>query len=661
MATTHPHESQGLRARLLATMPVAEHRRQLAGVSTSILEGGEGPPVVLLHGLGEFAATWTRVIPALVASHRVVAPDLPGHGASRGADGRLDGERMLAWLDELIASTCSAPPVLVGHLLGGTLAARYAARHPATPGGLVLVGAYGLDRLRPTPRFAFALARFLARPTERSQGALMRACLADRDALGEEMGERLWTPEAYALEEARTPGGTAAARTLMPALGLRRIPERELARITAPTSLIWGREDRQVQLRVAEEAAARHGWPLHVIDGAAGDPAIERPKAFLRALRTELGDATDDGEVDVETHDGAERVETVIIGAGQAGLATGHHLARLGRPFVILEADARVGDVWRRRFDSLRLYSPARYDGLPGWAFPGDPTSFPAKDDVADYLEAYARRLALPVVTGARVQRLCRDGGRFAVLTGSRRFEAENVVVASGTFQEPIVPSFAGQLDPRIAQLHSADYRNPSQVADGPVLVVGASHSGADIALELARDHQVLLVGKVHGEVPFDIEGRPARVVLRGLFFLANHVLTMRTPLGRRMRPEVRAHGGPLLRVKRADLRAAGVELAELRVAGVRDGRPQLEDGRVLDVATVVWCTGFGKDLGWIDIPVAGDDGWPEQDRGASATPGLYFVGLPFLHAFGSMLIGGVGRDAAKVADHIAGRAVALS
>jgi pimeloyl-ACP methyl ester carboxylesterase len=193
MATTHPHESEGPRARLLATMPVAERRRQLAGVSTSVLEGGEGPPVVLLHGLGEFAATWTRVIPALVSSHRVVAPDLPGHGGSRQADGRLDGARMLAWLDELIASTCTAPPVLVGHLLGGTLAARYAARHPATPRGLVLVGAYGLDRLRPTPRFALALARFLTRPTERSQRALMRACLADRDALGEEMGERLWT------------------------------------------------------------------------------------------------------------------------------------------------------------------------------------------------------------------------------------------------------------------------------------------------------------------------------------------------------------------------------------------------------------------------------------------------------------------------------------
>lgn len=356
--------------------------------------------------------------------------------------------------------------------------------------------------------------------------------------------------------------------------------------------------------------------------------------------------------------DEAERVETVIIGAGQAGLATGYHLARLGRPFTILEAHPRVGDVWRRRFDSLRLYSPARYDGLPGWPFPLDPWDFPTKDEVGDYLEAYAQRFALPIVTGARVDRLCRDGERYVVCTDDRRFEADHVVVASGTFQEPIVPAFAGDLDPGIAQLHSAGYRNASQLPAGPVLVVGASHSGADIALELARDHAVVLSGRVHGEVPFDIEGRPARVIMRVLFLLANRVLTVGTPLGRKMRPEVRAHGGPLLRVKRADLRAAGVELTDARVTGVRGGMPLLEDGRVLDVAAVVWCTGFGKDVGWIEIPVAGEDGWPEQERGvAASSPGLYFVGLPFLHAFASMLIGGVGRDAARVAEHIARRA----
>jgi len=356
---------------------------------------------------------------------------------------------------------------------------------------------------------------------------------------------------------------------------------------------------------------------------------------------------------------GAQRLDTVVIGAGQAGLATGHHLARLGVAFVILEGRARVGDVWRERFDSLRLYTPARYDGLPGWRFPIPPRAFPTKDEVADYLEAYAERFALPVVTGAPVERLSFEGGRYLVRAGGRRYEADNVVVASGTFTEPIVPPFASELDPRITQMHSCDYRNPSQIPPGRVLVVGASHSGGDIAYELARGHDVVLCGRINGELPFRLDTRTAHVVMGALFFLAQHVLTVRTPLGRKMRPEVRAHGGPLLRVRRADLRAAGVEHTDARVAGVRDGMPVLQDGRVLDVTSVVWCTGFGKDVSWIDMPVTGADGWPEQDRGVVAShPGLYFVGVPFLHAFASMLIGGVGRDARHVAEHIASRQV---
>jgi putative flavoprotein involved in K+ transport len=243
------------------------------------------------------------------------------------------------------------------------------------------------------------------------------------------------------------------------------------------------------------------------------------------------------------------------------------------------------------------------------------------------------------------------------VRAGAHRFVADNVVVASGTFQQPIVPPFAGELDPAILQLHSDAYRNPAQLRGGPVLVVGCSHSGADIALEVAERHETVLAGRMHGEVPVDIEGRAARAVLPVLWFMANHVLTVKTPLGRKMRPEVRSHGGPLLRVKRAHLRDAGVERTDARVAGVRDGRPLLDDGRALDVANVIWCTGFGKDLDWIELPVAGADGWPEQAGGVvESWPGLYFVGLPFLHAFGSMLIGGVGRDAKRVADHIAAR-----
>lgn len=353
-----------------------------------------------------------------------------------------------------------------------------------------------------------------------------------------------------------------------------------------------------------------------------------------------------------------ERVETVIIGAGQAGLSTGYHLARRGRPFLILEAGQRVGDVWRQRFDSLRLYSPAWVDGLPGFPFPAARWSYPTRTDMADYLEAYAQRFGLPVRTGAAVDDVARNGDGYVVTAGGHRFEADHVVVASGTFQRPIVPDFAGELDPAIRQLHSGEYRNPSQLLDGPVLVVGASHSGGDIAFEVARTHRTTLSGRHRGEIPFRIDSRTAHVVFPIMVFLARHVLTMRTPLGRKMRPEVRAHGGPLIRVKRADLAAAGVERVHERTVGVRDGKPVLEDGRVLHVANVIWCTGFDKETGWIRIPVTGDDGWPEQERGVvPGSPGLYFVGLPFLHSFSSMLVAGVGRDAAYVASHIASNA----
>jgi pimeloyl-ACP methyl ester carboxylesterase len=279
----------GPRERLLATMPVSERRLRIAGVSTAVLEGGDGPPVVLLHGPGEFAATWTRVIPSLVTTNRVVAPDLPGHGASSPAT-RVDVETLRGWLDALVRQTCDAPPVIVGHLLGGSLAARYAAGPGAMVAGLVLVDSYGLARLRPSPRFAAALARFLVRPTPRTQRSLMLVCLADRDGLSNETDGRLDTMEAYALELARAPGARSVVRRTMAALGTPVIPAAELARIAVPTTLIWGSQDLQVRPRVAQAASARHGWPLHLIEGSAGDPAIEQPRAFLQALRTALAD-----------------------------------------------------------------------------------------------------------------------------------------------------------------------------------------------------------------------------------------------------------------------------------------------------------------------------------------------------------------------------------
>ncbi len=352
-----------------------------------------------------------------------------------------------------------------------------------------------------------------------------------------------------------------------------------------------------------------------------------------------------------------EQYDTVVIGAGQAGLATGYHLARRHQRFVILEAHERIGDIWRNRFDGLRLYSPAQYDGLPGWGFPAKRWTFPTKDEVGDYFESYAARFKLPVRTGVVVDRLSRDGDAYLISAGDRRIEARNVVVASGTFQTPIVPDFARFLDPRIRQLHSHDYRNPSQLQDGPVLVVGAAHSGSDVALDVAATHQTTLAGKINGEIPFRLGGRVNRMVMPFVWLLAKHVLTVRTPLGRKMRKKVRAHGAPLLRVRRADLLAAGVEHTDARVIGMNEGRPELADGRVLDVTNVIWCTGFGKDVSFIDIPVNGADGWPEQRRGAvESAPGLYFVGVPFLQGFTSMLVGGVGRDAQHVAKLIASR-----
>ena len=353
-----------------------------------------------------------------------------------------------------------------------------------------------------------------------------------------------------------------------------------------------------------------------------------------------------------------EQFETVIVGGGQAGLAVGYHLTKRGHSCVILDANERVGNSWRKRWPSLRLYTPARADALPGMPFPAPSHSFPTGHEMADYLEAYAHRFALPVRTGAAVDKLERNGDGYVVIAGERRFEADNVVVATGVFQHehPVIPPFAAELDPTIRQLHSADYRSPAQLQEGGVLVVGAAHSGGDIAYEVARaGYRTLLSGRDTGQIPFDIEGRKARIVFPLLRFVATQILTVSTPIGRKARTEIRTHGGPLLRVKRDDLEAAGVERVFERTVGAEDGKPVLADGRVADVANVIWCTGFRNDFEWIRIPLPVDaDGFPEQERGAvPASPGLYFVGFPFLHSFASMLIIGAGRDGEKVAKHI--------
>jgi putative flavoprotein involved in K+ transport len=350
----------------------------------------------------------------------------------------------------------------------------------------------------------------------------------------------------------------------------------------------------------------------------------------------------------------AEHFETVIIGGGQAGLATGYHLTQRGRPCLILDAGENVGDSWRKRWPSLRLYTPAGYDGLPGLKFPGLRNSFPSAYEMADYLAAYARRFGLPIRTEIRVDSLSKEGDKYLIRAGDQSIEADNVVVATGVMQRPMVPKFVSELDSRIRQLHSSDYRNPSQLRDGAVLVVGASHSGADIAFEVAGAHRTVLSGPSNGELPFSIESRRARAIQPVLKFLATRVLTMGTPIGRKMRPEIRSHGGPLLRVRSADLAAAGVERVVARTVGADNGMPVLEDGRVVDVANVIWCTGFKPDYTWIDLPLEYEDGYPRQYRGAvPSLPGLYFVGMLFLHSFASMLVLGAGRDGERVARQI--------
>jgi putative flavoprotein involved in K+ transport len=354
--------------------------------------------------------------------------------------------------------------------------------------------------------------------------------------------------------------------------------------------------------------------------------------------------------------DGAERFETVIIGGGQAGLAAGYHLAKRGVPFVILDAGERIGDAWRNRWDSLHLFTPAKYDGLPGWRFPARKWTFPTKDEFADYLEAYAAKFDLPVRSGICVNGLSRDGDRYRVVSGERRFDADRVVVATGAHRVPKVPPFAFELNSGIVLLHSSDYRNPGQLREGDVLVVGLGNSGAEIAFELSKTKRTWLSGKPSGQIPVRHGSRAYRFGVPILRFAGSHVLTKGTPIGRKVGPRFTTMGDPLVRIKTKDLARAGVERVP-RVVGVRDGLPVLEDDRVLEVANVIWCTGYRQEFSWIDLPIFGEDGEPAHDRGVVVSePGMYFMGLIFQYAVTSDVLPGVGRDAKYIARHIASR-----
>lgn len=357
-----------------------------------------------------------------------------------------------------------------------------------------------------------------------------------------------------------------------------------------------------------------------------------------------------------------QHIETLIIGAGQAGLATGYHLMRRGRQSLIVDANPRIGDNWRQQWDTLRLYTPAKYNGLPGLRFPAARWHCPQKDEVGDYLEQYARRLDLPVRSSTQVERIERrpDGGYLATLA-DETISCDNVVIATGTFgRTPNIPAFATALDPSIRQLHSSQYRRPTQLRSGPALVVGASHSGLDIAYELAQSRRTTLCGPRRGNIPFRPESRRAHVMMPMAVFAFRHLLTRRTPIGRKEMQEVRLHGGPAFRIKEDDLRRRGVVRNHTRMTEVAGGRPQLGDGTVLDVTNVVWCTGFRQVFDWISLPILDEHGWPAEYRGVvDAAPGLYFCGLSYQYAFSSMIFPGVSRDADYLARHIVARSAA--
>jgi putative flavoprotein involved in K+ transport len=349
-----------------------------------------------------------------------------------------------------------------------------------------------------------------------------------------------------------------------------------------------------------------------------------------------------------------ERFDTIVVGGGQAGLSAAWHLQQCDVDFVVVDAEPRVGDVWRRRWDSLRLFTPAKRSGLPGMPFPACADHLPDKDEVADYLERYVERFDLPVRSGTRVLSLAHDGDRYVLRTDRGTLEATNVVVATGPFQTPKIPAVADRLDPGIVQLHSSGYRSPFALPDGSVLVVGAGNSGAQIALELAREHTVWLAGRDTGHLPRRILGRDVFDWLWPIL----HRFSLDTRIGRRMRERVRGGGDALIGIPERTIVEGGVRRVG-RIEGEQDGWP-VADGVAIRPSAIVWCTGFVSDYSWITLPVFDERGVPRHRRGVvEAAPGLYFLGLRFQHRMTSSLVGGVGEDAAFVAGEVARRAEA--
>lgn len=703
-------EGAAARAQLLRSLPLRERRRDLAGIATSVLEGDGGTPLVLLHGPGACAAHWMRVIPELSRHFRIIAPDLPGHGSTDLGQAPLDAERTLAWLGALIDATCDAPPILVGELVSGAIAARFAARHTSRVAQLVLVDSFGLQTFRPEAGFAAALGAFGADPNPATHRKLWALCAHGIDTLQKELGG-LWPPfEAYNIACARSSNTQAAVARLMTEFALPAIAADELAQIACPTCLIWGRHDLATPLAAARSASARFGFPLHVIEGANDAPAMEQPRAFVDALLGELGTAPSEPR---GTPKRREKVETLVIGGGQAGLATSYWLGRAGMDHLVIERRPEFGGAWHDRWDSFHLVAPNFCLLLPGMPYAGpNPDAFMPRDEVIEYVRAYGEFSAAPVRFGCNIDRLSVSSDAFEAVSGNTTFLAHSVVLATGPYQRPKTPELSRRMAPHIQQLHSNEYRRPAQLAPGGVLVVGTGQSGTQIAEELHRaGREVHLAVSMCFSVPRRYRGQDVIWWLLKAFQNRERlglpfpmVNDLPTPAARfACNPHCSGvDGGHDIDLRDFARRGihlygrlesgAGVELqfsgdvaerltfadtqfdeeirplfdAYIAAAGVAappddrkahgDFLPPVVTCLNLDrvgIRSIVWATGYALDFSWVDLPIFDEWGCPRHVRGVTEQPGLYAVGLPWLYSEPSSVFAGVGDDARYVVERL--------
>jgi putative flavoprotein involved in K+ transport len=346
---------------------------------------------------------------------------------------------------------------------------------------------------------------------------------------------------------------------------------------------------------------------------------------------------------------------TVVVGGGQAGLATGYHLKKMNIDFLILDAETQTGDSWRRRWNSLRLFTPAWNNGMPGYPFPGEQNAFPTKDEAADFLLEYKEKFKLPVLYQAQVAMVKKSVYGFQIMLNDRMLETQNLVIATGNYAIPKIPTFADELNKNISQLHSSDYKSPVDLPEGDLLVVGAGTSGFQIAMDLLSEkRKIFISGRPTAQIPdfvFKYFGRQ-------FVWVNKHILNTNTPMGRKFQAVIMKGGGaPLINISPEAAQMAGVKILP-RLKGVRDGWPVTENGEMIEPSAIVWSTGFHPDYSWMDLPGAiASNGYPETQRGISLKyPGLYFVGSLFQYSLTSTWIGGVGRDAVYIVNHLSAK-----